>query len=522
MKKNIVLMFVGASILFLPTMGSAGWQPLSGSLPEGSLRWVGVDPSAPHILYVASDRYLFRSEDNGSSWSQVFMLRGANHWIQTVWIDPSDSRKVYVGSSAGIWKSENGSKTWKYFFRGLGGDSKNIYSITASNASGGDLWLGTASGILSIDPDSGSAYKIPDSPNRLIYSLLDEENESGRRLWALAPDGIYESQDAGAHWKKTASEHPQDLGENNLRLERGGSEEMDPIQFSAASMTYHKASEKVLSSQSIGLGRPFRSLTQARNLIYAAGDRGVFEWDPKSESFKDISQGLPSIKAAMVSYDPQGDRLLVATKAGVFEFSFSTPTEGMTSIPITSSEVQGVLRQFKNEPSISEIQNAAVEYAEVHPRKIQEWRKAAARSAWLPSISFNKKRSDNQTIDIDRGGTADADRFIQGPEEFQDDWAINMSWNLSELVWNNDQTSIDVRSKLMAELRDDIVSEVTHLFYQRRRLQAEFILNPPKNTKTLVEKSIQFEELTASIDGLTGGYLSGRLADSNSLDPISR
>jgi hypothetical protein len=29
------------------------------------------------------------------------------------------------------------------------------------------------------------------------------------------------------------------------------------------------------------------------------------------------------------------------------------------------------------------------------------------------------------------------------------DWNVSLSWDLGELIWNGDQTSIDVRSKLM-------------------------------------------------------------------------
>ena len=74
--------------------------------------------------------------------------------------------------------------------------------------------------------------------------------------------------------------------------------------------------------------------------------------------------------------------------------------------------------------------------------------------------------------------------------------------------WNEDQTQIDVRSKLMVQLRDDVLDEVTHLYFERRKLQIELMQNPPKDVNQLIEKELRLQELTADIDAMTGGYLS--------------
>ena len=41
------------------------------------------------------------------------------------------------------------------------------------------------------------------------------------------------------------------------------------------------------------------------------------------------------------------------------------------------------------------------------------------------------------------------------------------------MIFSTEQTSIDVRSRLMVQLRDDILDEVTRLYFERRRLQLE-------------------------------------------------
>ena len=63
----------------------------------------------------------------------------------------------------------------------------------------------------------------------------------------------------------------------------------------------------------------------------------------------------------------------------------------------------------------------------------------------------------------------------------------------------------------MAELRDDVLNEVTHLYFERRRVQTDMLLNPIQEASGDTERRLRLEELTADIDGLTGGYLSARL-----------
>ncbi len=63
----------------------------------------------------------------------------------------------------------------------------------------------------------------------------------------------------------------------------------------------------------------------------------------------------------------------------------------------------------------------------------------------------------------------------------------------------------------MVQLRDDILGEVNRVFFERRRLKLELILEPPQGLKERLNKQLRLEELTAGLDALTGGYFSRRL-----------
>jgi len=175
-------------------------------------------------------------------------------------------------------------------------------------------------------------------------------------------------------------------------------------------------------------------------------------------------------------------------------------------IPL-ENQTQDVLKNFEGEPNISDIQEAAIKYAEVHPDKIKEWRGAAGKRALLPNVSVGMDRYVTDYWHWDSG--TNPDTLQKGKDAVG--WDVTMTWDMGELIWNSDQTSIDTRSKLMVELRDDIMNEVTRTYFERRRLQIELLTSPPKDFKASLEKELRLQELTADIDALTGGYFSKQL-----------
>jgi len=60
----------------------------------------------------------------------------------------------------------------------------------------------------------------------------------------------------------------------------------------------------------------------------------------------------------------------------------------------------------------------------------------------------------------------------------------------------------------MVELRDDILDEVTKIYFERLRVKMELAYLSIEDRKRRFEKEIRIQELTASLDGLTGGYFS--------------
>ena len=78
---------------------------------------------------------------------------------------------------------------------------------------------------------------------------------------------------------------------------------------------------------------------------------------------------------------------------------------------------------------------------------LKEWREAARRKALLPDVSLGLDRYVTYLYHWDAGQNSDV--LQKGDDVIR--WDITMSWDLGDLVWSTDQTSIDTRSRLMGQ-----------------------------------------------------------------------
>ncbi len=174
--------------------------------------------------------------------------------------------------------------------------------------------------------------------------------------------------------------------------------------------------------------------------------------------------------------------------------------------PALPASVRAEPSPVRQEPTIREVQLAAIRYAEVMPEKISRWRMLAQLRNFIPRFTLGLDRDRDTTIasSSSNGKTT----FAVGPEDETLSVDFGFTWDLGNLVWDSAQTSIDSRSRLMVQLREETLKETTRLYFERRRLQAEFAAVPTDDPTLQRERSLRLEELTAQLDALTGGLYS--------------
>jgi len=523
------------------------WKSAGSGIRDAGLHAFAVCPSDPAVAYTASYKAVYRTSDSGNTWEEILSLRGSDNGINTIAADPLHPEVIYAGTAKGLYRHSDQGVHWERIFKGVGENENMVFAVFINSHDSRNVYIGTLSGIFYTE-DRGNNWKRGENlPSDSVVTSISGDADDGHVLYAASVRGIYKSTDSGAGWERV---HTSDFDDNNLHFfivdEGESSEHVDVTGMRAVShirkiisssedgsMMYAATSKGLLITNdsgqtwtlpgSIGLvSQNIRDIAVSSadpDGIYAATDRGIFRYSGKTDSWDERYKGMASSDIRCLAFGPAEQNALpvlwAVTRAGIYKSTPNLPAAVPQNANTQHAETQArdILRMFDHEPSIDEIKDAAIAYAEVSPDKIRKWRKAAANRAWLPDVSMKYGSAKDWQSSSYFYSTKDEkykdDDITRGKDN---DWYISLTWNLGDLIWDDVQTSIDNRSKLMVQLRDDVLNEVTRLYFERRRLQIDVVMYPPGNEKDYIDKDLRLQELTASIDALTGSFLSGKLA----------
>jgi hypothetical protein len=169
-----------------------------------------------------------------------------------------------------------------------------------------------------------------------------------------------------------------------------------------------------------------------------------------------------------------------------------------------------------SEPDVHSVHRAALRYLSLDPGRIAALRRGVSRRGWLPILSFRATR------DRDRRKHSDYDEaFISGERhQFNDhDYDRNhdlelqliASWDLGEIAYHPEEIDVSREAREIIELRDDVLDEITQLYFERRRVIAAFALQP--DSPAASEFQLRAAQLAAGIDAWTGGWFGRQLSD---------
>lgn len=524
----------------------AVWKNVSGEIVDSDLQMITVDPRNPEVVYVNSSDALYMTLDAGKNWKEILSFRGTGNAINSIAVSPVEAGVIYAGSTEGLFMSKDYGVNWKRIFKkGIGVERSNIssasgiediekaiLSIAISPENKEVILIGTMAGIFYSDNSGNDWKKIQGIPSGTIVSSIAIGNSKTPVIYAATDRGLYRCVNGTDCERilKNGIPFEDKMGEDIISEDNAKSEirmyadiRSIAIDLLDVKRIYLGTSRGVLATEDGGstwnmiaksglLSSDIRHVVidSVSQDIYAATDRGVFRYYHVSQNWEEISNGITSKDVRFLATTILKDKfsfLWAVTKNGVFK---TTPVSHR-NVESKYADTKDVLSFFAHEPTITEIQKAAIEYAEVHAEKIKNWRRAASRKAWLPTLHAGLSNSVADLWHWEGGSTTKEGDDILRKGRDAIEWDITLTWNLADLIWNEDQTSIDVRSRLMVQLREDVLNEVTRLYFERRKLQIEMLLSPAENIKDKLKKEMRLQELTANIDALTGFYLSKRL-----------
>ncbi len=498
------------------------WQRMDAGLGDTSFVALALAPSTPAHVFAASQSAVYESADDGQTWQERFRVP-ARTAISAIAVSPTHAAIVLVATNDGLYASLDGGTHWSRVFRGIGEGQRQCTHAAFHPARPRAVLLGTRGGLF-ISTDDGRRWTpvgIPAAARRVVSFAFDPGDPG--RLYLLATEGLFVGDLDNGRWEQRVgtSQAPEESVQESEGVEPA---ELDRPPFQLNTVTGHPqqpstvylgTTRGVRVSDDRGVtwrwlpASGLRSTNVSRLVVhahspavlYAATDRGVARYDAEHTRWQIITSGQAMSSTKDVIGMPHG--LWAATDQGLFRYEIA-PNLLEEAEPPTARELLG---NFVHEPTIAEVQNAAIRYAEVHPDKIKRWRRQAALQALFPTLNVDMDKDRSSDISVDEG-TFPKFQLIE-TEDRDTSLDFSVKWDLGKLIWNDDQTSIDVRSKLMTQLRDDVVDEVTRTYFERRRLQVKLLTNPPTEQQAMLEQELRLQELTALIDGLTGGAFSG-------------
>lgn len=513
MRRYIVMVWV--LVLVLPLFADAAeieWKDIGGG--NSDIWSVLVDADNPAIIYMGTKNAVMKSVDAGESWRNVLVVKGRSQAVNFLFQGEQGKKSLYAATGSGLFFSPDYGRSWKRIFKGKNYLESQCTSIAVLS---GVIYLGTKGGLFA-SSDHGRSWQRQQGEieNSYILAITCSVKEPAA-VYVASAKGVFKI--GIGVWEKVfvahlaenedspeADDDGRQLQSSSVRYIASGPDTPDYLYLATDRGAYKSVDGggSWIAMPDYGLLEKevrFLSATGGSN-IYAGTRRGIFKFE--LERWQELSLGLVAEDIRYFSVDGKGN-IYAACDNGLFKSGVAIGASAQTSRMDLYSQ---------GEPAIEELQRAAIQYAEVDNRKIKKWRKQAAMKAYLPTFSASVNRDTGDLWHWESGSSTKTgdDVLIKGEDNL--DWGVSLSWDLGEIIWNDDQTSIDVRSRLMVELRDEILDEVNKTYFERLRVRAELDNLAIEDKKKRFEKELRIKELTASLDALTGGYFSRRIKGS--------
>lgn len=495
-----------------------------------------------------------------------------------VTVSPQNPAHIYLGTFDGLLISENAGKDWKKIQVGTGKKEQVIHFVGISRQDPQKIYVGTGDGLF-ISKEGGRKWKKDRTllARETVSFVLEDPADPEKLCAATLGSGVFASTDGGKRWEKTVV----GIGEaaNQVRaLVLSGEGENRKLYAATAGGLVATPSEKIkwepvgrVSGMGENLSWVWALAPSGKILV--AGERGLFGSEDAGLHYIQWSVGIRFANARQVAEGKDGS-IFFLTPSGLFRSTI----ENSSPADPTSLGENPLWSRFRDEPSVQEVQRRAMRFAETHPEKIRAWRRGAKWRALLPrfqlgfgedrnrrkfsdsdatvtqkfssesnserevvfdeeaitAANFNGRRQipiQTDTTTSENNITGETTESINFDEEVQRDrnteFEIGAVWDLGNFLYNPEEVDISKEARELAELRDNILKEVTQFYFRRRHLQLELLTDqmaaaatpaataPPErphlDAADLLRKQLELEELTAQLDALTGGWFSEQL-----------
>jgi hypothetical protein len=181
-------------------------------------------------------------------------------------------------------------------------------------------------------------------------------------------------------------------------------------------------------------------------------------------------------------------------------------------------------------PPVGEVQQVALQYAQIDAQDAAKWKKRAKVAAALPRLQFDYGGlfRNNVNVNVNDNVYVGSDSVVIGPEEgsykssadTSHDFGVRAVWALNELIFSRDSLYVSREALNVMRERAALLDSVNKHYFERKKLIGEIeqlqemkLPKPEikKKEHELFVKGIAMEKESAALDALTGGWFSSQL-----------
>jgi hypothetical protein len=252
--------------------------------------------------------------------------------------------------------------------------------------------------------------------------------------------------------------------------------------------------------------------------LWIATDRGLLEAASPSGPWDRVAPPVGNTPVAVLAGG--GSLVYAAGAQGLFAGRPQTePAEQLA--PVHPSKTLGA-----EEPSVHQLHLAAIRYLDLGPQRIRALARGVRRRGWLPRFelrgSYGGDRSRQR--DYDEAFTYDAPRlFVDRERERGRDFSLSTAliWELGDLAYHPESLDVSKEAREIIELRDDVLDEISQLYFERRRTLLQLASQPQPQTGEAARLRLRADELGSGLDAWTGGWWSRVASSRTSYSPRS-
>ncbi|MBI4384370.1 MAG: PepSY domain-containing protein [Nitrospinae bacterium] len=187
--------------LFRSRDAGGHWTELKDGLLNQDIRALAVHPSRPDTIYAGTAQGIFKSEDAGDHWTDWFEESSglAHPAINDLTVSPEQPDLLFAATAGGLFVSRDGGETWEVSFKGNDEESRDARTARFSSAIPGVLYIGTAGGVYRSDDGGKSWEKKWDAVAEDVFQLVSLNTEP-EFFYLATGHGLYKSFNGGIAW----------------------------------------------------------------------------------------------------------------------------------------------------------------------------------------------------------------------------------------------------------------------------------------------------------------------------------